>query len=350
MMPDVTERAWPSGAGTGIGSMPGERPIEASAVVFGELPEIPYLPELPSRGVGADMLGRTAARMVDIAIEEVASGYRVAAHPGHVHRRASDLLQWDLDAFEEASQRSGITPPVVKTQLAGPWTLAAGIELARGHRVLTDKGALRDFAESMLAGLATHVADLTARVGAPVAVQFDEPSLPAVLEGSLSTPSGYGTVRPVHAAEARALLATVIDGAARITGQPVILHCCAAEPPIALLRSAGADVLSLDLTLADLKAAPFLDAVGEAWDGGAVFALGLVPSTEPDGPAWKLHDYAKPALELVDRLGFDREILMTQATVTPTCGLAGASEPWAKEALTLSRKLGFAFTEPPESW
>jgi methionine synthase II (cobalamin-independent) len=329
--------------------MPGTDPAEAAAVVFGELPEFPHVPELPARGVGADMLGRTAALLVDLAIDLVPSGYRVAARPGHIHRRAVDLLRWDLDAFQEARERSGVTPPVVKTQFAGPWTLAAGVELPRGHRALSDKGAVRDFTESLLAGLATHVADLTARTGAPVVVQFDEPTLPDVLAGALSTPSGYGTVRAVDAPEARDLLATVIEGAARITGQPVILHCCAARPPIALLRAAGAAVQALDMTVLDRESAALLDEIGEAWDDGTVFAMGLVPSTDPDTPP-TLHDLARPALELVDRLGFNRELLAERALPTPTCGLAGATDEWMRRALALTRDLGKAFVEPPEGW
>src|SRR5690606_40782810 len=72
----------PVGVSTGIGSMPGTDAAEACAVVLGELPQLPYLPELPDRGLGADMIGRSAAMLVDIAVEYVPTGYRVTAKPG----------------------------------------------------------------------------------------------------------------------------------------------------------------------------------------------------------------------------------------------------------------------------
>jgi hypothetical protein len=37
---------WPAATATGIGSMPGTGPAEAAAVVLGELPDFPHLPEL----------------------------------------------------------------------------------------------------------------------------------------------------------------------------------------------------------------------------------------------------------------------------------------------------------------
>ncbi|WP_370943566.1 methionine synthase [Amycolatopsis sp. cg5] len=345
----MTGQPWSAGAATGIGSMPGIHPAETASIVFGELPEFPHLPELPARGLGADIIGRTASLLVDLAVETVPSGYRVASHAGHEHRRGVDLLRYDLDALEEAREKTGLTPPVLKTQLAGPWTLAANIELTRGHRVLTDPGAVRDFTSSLLEGLAGHVAELTKRTGAPIVVQFDEPSLPDVLAGSLPTPSGYGTVRSVPEPEARELLAQVIEGAEKITGQPVVLHCCAARPPVALLRSAGAGALAIDATLLGGSPASLLDDLGEAWDSGVSFFLGLVPSTDP-GTNVKLRDVAAPALQLVDRLGFNRSILAERAVPTPTCGLAGATPEWMRRALALTRDLGKAFVEPPETW
>lgn len=325
--------------------MPGTDVGEAAAVVFGELPDFPHLPELPARGVGADLIGRSAAFLVDLAVEEVPSGYRVAAHPGRDHRRAVDLLRWDLDAVQDVAAGT----KVVKTQVAGPWTLAAGIELSRGHRVLTDKGALREFTESMLEGLAAHVAELKARVGAEVVVQFDEPALPDVLAGSLRTPSGYGTVAGVEEPGARDLLATVIERAGRITAQPVVVHCCAPRPPVALLRSAGAGALALDATLLAGSPGKLLDELGEAWDDGVHLFLGLVPAVEPGAPV-TLRQVADPALTLVDRLGFNRSILAERAVPTPTCGLAGATATWLRRALSLTRDLGKAFVELPEGW
>ena len=80
----------------------------------------------------------------------------------------------------------------MKTQVAGPWTLAAGVELRSGNRVLTDAGAVAEFVESLAEGLRGHVADLARRTRAEVVVQIDEPTLPAVLAGA-----------PVHAERLR---------------------------------------------------------------------------------------------------------------------------------------------------
>jgi methionine synthase II (cobalamin-independent) len=340
---------WPLGAGTGIGSMPGTDAAETAAVVLGELPDLPYLPELPGRGVGSDLIGRTCGLLVDLAVEVVPSGYRVASRPGRHYRRAVDLMRWDLDALEDAQQRSGTRPRLIKTQVAGPWTLCADVETSRGHRVLTDHGAVREFTESLVEGLTAHVRELAERTGASVVVQFDEPSLPEVLAGSLPTASGYGTVSTVRAPEARDLLARVVQAMEGATGNPVVLHCCAPRPPVALLRSAGAGGISLDATTLDGAPAAMLDEIGEAWDAGTELLLGLVPGTAPE--VWPtLHDAAGPALRLVDRLGFNRSILAERAVATPTCGLAGATQDWTRRALSLTRELGKAFVEPPESW
>src|SRR5690242_8050660 len=98
--PGMNGRPWPAGAATGLGSLPGTDPTDAAALVLGELPDFPHLPELPGRGAGAEMIGRTAALLVELPVEIVASGWRLAAHPGRDLRRARDFLARDLDALE----------------------------------------------------------------------------------------------------------------------------------------------------------------------------------------------------------------------------------------------------------
>ena len=336
---------WTPGSATGIGSLPGTDSHEASRIVLGELPLLPHLPELPARGVGADMIGRTAALLIDIPIEVVPSGYRVTAHPGRDHRRAVDLMRRDLDAFEEAVEGTNIRPKVVKVQVAGPWTLMSNIELVRGHRVLTDHGAVREFTESLAEGLRLHVAEVVKRTGAQVVVQLDEPGLPAVLEGLLPTPSKLGMVRAVPEPDARTVLAQIVDA----VGPGVIIHCCAPKPPVTLLRESGATAIALDVSLLRTDDKSTLDELGEAWQAGTSLWLGLVPSTDPTTKV-DLRSLAKPALNLADQLGFPRTVLSELALPTPTCGLAGASDRWVRRALSLTRDLGKAFLEPPEDW
>ena len=56
---------------TGAGPLPGTRPDHALDVVLGELGagHVPFLPELPERGVGADAIGRSASFLVDLPVD-----------------------------------------------------------------------------------------------------------------------------------------------------------------------------------------------------------------------------------------------------------------------------------------
>ncbi len=150
--------------------MPGTDPAESLRVVLGELPDLPYLPELPARGAGADLTGRTAALLVDIPVETTPSGWRVTAREGRDLRRARSFLARDLDTLEEIA--AGYQGPF-KIQVCGPWTLAATIELAASQNpVLGDAGAARDLIASLAEGVAAHAADVAKRLpGARLLVQ-----------------------------------------------------------------------------------------------------------------------------------------------------------------------------------
>ncbi len=149
---------WLAGTATGIGSMPGTDPAEAARIVAGELPDFPYLPELPARGPGADLVGRTAALLIDMPVETAPGGWRIAERPGRYMRAAHSMMSADLDALEEVF--AGYEGPL-KISLCGPWTLAATIELARTlNPVLADPGAVADLAGSLAEGAAAHVAEV----------------------------------------------------------------------------------------------------------------------------------------------------------------------------------------------
>jgi methionine synthase II (cobalamin-independent) len=315
--------AW--GPATGIGSLPGTDPAEALRVVLGELPGFPHLPELPDRGPGADLVGRSAALLVDLFVDLTPAGWRLVPRPGMDLRRAHEFLARDLDAVSDvADGYQGL----LKVQAAGPWTLASALERTRGDRAVVDPGARRDLAQSLAEGLAAHVAALSARVpGARVVVQLDEPSLPAVLQGGLPTISGFGKLPAVEDHVVEQELAAVVAA----VPHPVVVHCCALRAPIGLLRAAGADAVSVDVGLVQ-----DLDAVGSAVEGGTHLLLGVVPGTDAPLPAPKAT--ASRVSALWNELGFPVDGLPAAVTLTPACGLAGATPRYARAAMAHVRE------------
>jgi hypothetical protein len=395
---------WPAGAATGVGSLPGNDPLIAAKLVFDEFPDLPHLVELPGRGPGGDMLGRAAVIAAELPVDLQPSGWRLVARPGMDYRRARGMVEQDLDAIEEAAD--GYVGPL-KIAVAGPWTLAAGVELTRGHKALSDHGATRDLAESLAVGLADLLTTIARRVpGARLLVQLDEPSLPAVLAGGIRTPSGFSVLRVVSEELAGERLGLVLAKAAaanHVAG--VGVHCCAPDVPLALLRRAGAQFVGLDATLLSQDAD---DAIGEAVESGLRLLMGVVPSTDrsdtvpPPSPSAALAADAKigtgprrpvvaargrsseriawatdrdegpdnqergpsagggwsdlsdpgrtvdPVRSLWRRLGFRPEQLGEVVAVTPTCGLAGASERYARLAMRHCRAAAGVLVESPE--
>lgn len=324
---------------SGLGSWPGERSREAIVAVRDLLGDgIPHLPELPARGAGADMIGRTGALLTDLHVETQPYGWRFVDRAGRDEGRARAFLREDLDELAEAYD--GWTGPL-KLQVTGPWTLAASIELTRGERAVSDPGARRDIAGALADGLAAHVADVRRLVpGADLVVQVDEPGLPAVLEGRLPTQSGYGRLRAVDRGEVRDGLRTIVEGlggATGLGGAATVVHCCAADVPVTLLRESGFGAISLDTSLLD---GARWEQVAEATEAGVGLWAGAVPS---DGSAdWRTA--RDRLLGAWHRVGLDESVLR-DVVVTPACSLAGASPSSAVTTLRTTRDLAAALTD-----
>ncbi|WP_024796628.1 methionine synthase [Tomitella biformata] len=351
----MADKSFPGGTATGIGSWPGEDAHEAAAIVAGEFEVLSHLVELPGRGLGADLIGRTAALLVDLPIDISTTGYKLSDRPSSVGRRAQAHLTRDLDIMEEVWDKKGLlgSERTVKAQLAGPVTLAAELELRNGRRVLTDRGAVRDLTDSLAEGVRGHLADLRRRLGVDVVLQLDEPQLPAALAGAIPGPSRFDPVREIPGPEALELIQIITDAAA----VPVGVHCCGDKMPLELLRRSEIQALFLDVTTVRQRD---FDHLGEWLQSGRALALGLVPSTAPleldektgdwvpaREPDWR--ELADPALRLVDHLGFPREILAAQIMVTPACGLAGADPQWARRAVALATRIAAEFAGDPDA-
>lgn len=353
-----------SGRTTGIGSMPGSDPLESARIVVGESASLPSLPELPARGAGADMIGRTASLLDGIAVGLVPSGWRVLDRPGADIGRARSWLAQDLDAFEEAcSEHRGS----VKIQVVGPWTLAAGLELASGEAMLRDHGARRDLVTSLSEGIQRHVGEVRRRLGddVDVVVQIDEPMIDFVHHGRVPTASGWATYRGLDVAEVRSGLARVVEAARAGGSAGVTIHSCDQEPSLELMVEAGADGLSFDLALVGEQS---LDTLAAAVENGLVLLPGVIDpiddvawagairgAGEPTGRGDRRGPPVSAVMDTVDRvqrwwsvLGFGSRAPMNSLALTPTCGLAGADPQRARAVLERLRQVAQALEEDPD--
>lgn len=313
--------------------MPGDDYAEATRIVLGELPDLAHMVELPVRGPLASMTGRTLAMVDDLAFDLQPAGWRLTGSSGIDHRRAASLLRQDLDLAEEQTQGRGGS---YKIQVSGPWTLAATVERPRGDKVLSDPGARRELAQALADSVRAHIDDVRRRMApSELLVQIDEPGLTAVLQGSIPTASGFHRHRSVTPQDAAQSLTWLAEAVTAAGGTPV-LHCCAAPLPFDVLRSVPLAALSFDATIFDSTQ---YDDLGRWLEDGRAAWLGVVPATEPPGPPPPASELTTTVLRWWRNLGYTDPETLPPTTVTPTCGLAGASPSWAQRALGLCREV-----------
>ena len=328
---EAPEKAAPTEVtATGLGPWPGDDPLEAARIIRGELgrPHLPFLAELPDRGVGSDALGRTASLLAELAVDVQPYGWRLVDRPGNDFRRAASALATDINILADVAGAEDTPAADIKVQMVGPLSLAAGLHLHNGERALVDHGARRDLAASLAAGVESHLTRVAAAVpGARLVVQLDEPDAAAVLAGTIPTASGYRTLRAVAASEARESWRLVVDALRAAGAGEVVVSVPAIEAPIDAILAAGADGVAVPLkpltTRQWEQLAGAVEAGKRLWAGALDVDGGQLP---------RVADCVERVWRPWRQLGLSPESLRT-VRVTPSAGLAGQSPAQATAVL-----------------
>jgi hypothetical protein len=315
---------------TGLGPWPGEDPVEAARIIRGDLgsPHLPFLAELPDRGVGSDALGRTASLLVEMAVDVQPFGWRLVDRPGKDFRRAASALSTDINVLADVAGSEDSPAAELKVQLVGPMTLAAGLHLHNGERALIDYGARRDVAASLAAGVGSFLSRVSAAVpGARLVVQLDEPDIAAVLAGTIPTSSGYRTLRAVPGQEATESWGLVTAALRAAGAAEIIIAVPEIEAPFDRILAAGADGIAVPLKA--LTSRQWEQLAGAVEDGKRIWAGALDVSA---GSLPKVPDVVESIWRPWHQLGLPASSLST-LRVTPSDGLAGQSPASATAVL-----------------
>lgn len=315
-------------AATGVGSLPHEEVEAALDHVMATMGEIPFCPQLPSVSPLESMYHQGVSGLPGLEMEE---GGRLWVNlTGEILHQMSSLdptsdvrVIRSLVGLDELLRRDMPGAVALKGQLVGPVSL--GLTLADQGRkpLLYSDDAAAGLAQILSWKMQWLEAALGSR-GLSSIVFVDEPYLTTLGSGFFSYSESL----------VRDLIGLSLSHLRGTKG----IHCCG-KVDWSVILSLGVDIVSFDAHQHFSSLALFSDDLGRFMEEGGTLAWGIVPTDETE-----IREASAPALalrlegfieELKER-GIPQDRLLTQALITPACGLASPGLTEAERALRLT--------------
>ena len=317
---------------TGIGSVPFVDVTQTCLHILKCLPEIPFWPQLVKRSHVEDMNIQFSEGLPLLEIIEDKRALIVSSD----HRESELVIFYDhflvddLDHFaisedyapglaelirliQEHPEKYG---PYIKGHSVGPITFAAGITVPDGKSLLYDPELL----EAMVKGLSIktlwQVREME-RSGKRPIIFLDEPYL-----------SGYGSAfSPIERHEVISLLKELIDYVRERSEALIGIHCCG-NTDWSMIMEAGPDIVNLDAFEYMEFFLLYPDHITRFLQGGGIIAWGIVPTSAYTGKESVEDIFLKleQGLNRAFELGLDKERIIRNSILTPSCGMGSMDE------------------------
>ncbi len=239
--------------------------------------------------------------------------------------------------FKDRIARADPPPTALKGQVTGPITFGTAVKDQNGRAIYYDE-QLRDVQVKLLALKARWQIRQLSSFGKPVIVFIDEPAL-----------AGFGSSEFISMSreEVSACLNEVID-AIHAEGGLAGIHVCA-NADWSLILESEVDIVNFDAYAYFDRFVIYDQALKAFLEKGNIVAWGLVPTLEPDDiereETGSLLEGWEERAAALDKLGFDRNRIMTQSLITPACGTGSLSREHAEKVLRMTREVSDALRE-----
>jgi hypothetical protein len=233
--------------------------------------------------------------------------------------------------FMRELDRGRCSPAAVKGQVTGPFTFGTGLVDKEGRAAFYNEH-IRDAAVKLIAMKARWQVNQLKKYGLPVILFLDEPAL-----------AGFGSSAfiSVSRGEIDACFAEVIE-AVHAEGGLAGVHVCAnAEWPVIL--ESDADIVSFDAYSYFDKFILYADAIRSFLNEGRILAWGIVPTGDTEAIASEtpesLYSLWQDQAERIEALGFERDQVIAQSLITPSCGTGSLSLEHAMRVIDMNRQV-----------
>ncbi len=329
----------PKGMATGIGSLPHRTTAEAVNFIKEYLPDFPHWPQLPQGEVKEGFIEQSVYPLINFGL------VRVVANPGENERLVftTDQADW-LDnltefysqylaveegdsealnkfalppagvkgfyAFLEALRNDQEPRQMIKGQVTGPVSVGFSITDPERRAAYYDP-QLRDVIVKTVQLQAKWQARQIKTLGYPVFISIDDPGIYAC---GLST--HITLTKEMIQEDLKAIIET-IQQEEGLSG----VHICAGSDWSIILET-EVDVLFFDAYEYFESLAPFTEAINKFLERGGVIGWGIVPTSEKiaEEDTASLYNKLQEQINTLVKRGVQRDQLIQQALITPTCG------------------------------
>lgn len=341
---------------TGIGSMPFTNVDFAVELSLTKLKQAPFWPQLPKLGLNEQMeiqyseglpcivIDREKNRMYfdtsddySEAFAEFYETYLIAMDPDEGNGDCSEMaisseFSKGIYAFEKRLQTGGQKLPFVKVQTTGPISFALTI-VDENKRAIYYNDEFRDIVTKALAMKCRWQIQKFQPFAEKVICFIDEPIL-----------SGFGssTYVSVTREDVVAYLSEVIEAVHADNGIAGI-HCCG-NTEWSILIDAGVDIVNFDAYEFGETIAIYPESVKAHLERGGILAWGVVPTSTAirEQTVESLIDHFEKMMDNLSAKGIDKQLIVEQAIITPSCGTGSMEAADAEKVFELTDELSKA--------
>ena len=230
------------------------------------------------------------------------------------------------------------TTLMLKGQVTGPFTLGTNL-LDQNGRCSYYDDHLRDVIVKTIVMKALWQIARLSEFGLPLMIFLDEPSLLGFGKQTFLTISREDVIRDINE------VAAAIHSQSGLAG----VHC-EENTDWSLLMETDLDILDFDAYDHMQAITLYPDELSAFLERGGCLGWGVVPTLDREAAAAEtipsLLDRFEESVQRLVNKGFDRDLLLRRALITPSCGAGGVlTEPLAEHVLGLLRGLSIVLRE-----
>jgi methionine synthase II (cobalamin-independent) len=331
------------GLATGIGSLPHKDAGSAVDLVLKCLPEIPFWPQLPKRSVKEGMVAQFSENMPCLKVtpdglmfdprqydKELESFYERIIANDTDHFKISEDFAPGLYELCRRLKNTGLNRvEFIKCQITGPFTFAASINSPDGKALISDP----IFMQAVIKGLAMKglwQIDKLKEFGKKIIIFMDEPYLACF-------GSAFSPLSREDAVSGLSELSRTFRSAGALVG----VHCCGNTDWSIFTDDAGVDLINFDAYGFWDKLAIYAPNLKAFLKNKGLLCWGIVPTQEfgPDISQDLLLAKIESGIAGLIKKGLDRDMVLDNLLVSPSCGLGTLDVDKAEQILDLLKQL-----------